>query len=85
MTSTALLLQRAARATEEAFELVETLDPLNEALQRAKNEPFRNDAYALPELVSAFAKVCYSQQRQIAELGEKVEALENPTAATEKG
>ncbi len=80
MTSTALLIQRAARATEEAFELAEVLDPTNEALQRAKNEPLRDDFFAQPELLSALAGICYRQQQQIAELAEKIEALEGGSA-----
>ncbi len=76
MTSTALLIQRAARATQEAFELAEVLDPTNEALVRSKNEPLRDDAHALAELVSALAKVCAQQREHIVELAEKVEALE---------
>ncbi len=81
MTSTALLIQRAARATQEAFELAEVLDPTNEALQRAKNEPVREDAHALPELVSALAKICYRQQQQIKELAERVESLQGGAPA----
>ncbi len=77
MTSTVLLLQRAHRATDEAFELLETLDPANESLQRSKNEPRRDEAFVLPELVSALAKICHRQQEQIRELAEMVEALES--------
>lgn len=76
MTSTALLIQRAARATEEAFEYAEMLDPTNEALRRAKNEPLRDDAHSIPELLSALAGICYRQQEQIRELAEMVERLE---------
>ena len=76
MTSTELLIQRAARAVEEAFEYAETLDPTNEALGRAKNEPLRDDAHAIPELVSSLASICYRQQGQIKELAEKIETLE---------
>jgi hypothetical protein len=76
MTATVIQMQRQAIALRRAAEIAQILDPLNEPLQLAIEEPHPDGAYLLAEAVASLAKTCVQQRRHITELAERVEALE---------
>ena len=76
MTATAIQMQRQALALKRAAEIAQTLAPLDEPLRLAIEEPNPGDAYLLAEAVASLAKTCLEQRGHIAELAERVEALE---------
>ncbi len=78
MAGIGIQLQRQAIAIARAGELAQQLDPLSESLNNALVEPNPDDVYLLAEVVVSLAKTCVEQRDHIAELAERVEALEQP-------
>jgi hypothetical protein len=76
MTSAIIQMQRQAIAVQRAAEVAEGLDPLNEPLRLAKNEPLPNDAHILAEVTASLAQVCLQQREQLIKLSARVEELE---------
>jgi hypothetical protein len=76
MTATVIQMQRQAIALRRAAEIAQALNPLDEPLRLAIEEPHPDDVYLLAEAVASLAKTCVQQRRHIVELGERVEALE---------
>jgi hypothetical protein len=76
MTDTLIQMQRQAIAVKRAAELAEALDPLNEPLRLAKDEPLPNESHILAEVAASLAQICLQQREHITELAERVEELE---------
>ncbi len=79
MTAIQIQLQRRAIALLRAAEIAQSLDPLSEPLNIVLEEPNPDDVYLLAEAVVSLAKTCVEQRQHIAELGERIEKLEQPT------
>jgi hypothetical protein len=76
MTSTELQMRRQAVAVRRGAELAQALDPLNEPLRHAVDEPLPSDVYVLAEVAVALGQVCLQQREHITELASRVEELE---------
>ena len=76
MTSTEILMHHQAIAVERGTKLAAGLDPLNESLRLAIDEPLPNDTYLLAETAAALGQVCLQQREHITELAERIEKLE---------